>query len=79
MVLAPHAPELPLATLPPPVAVKNPVALIVPVIAGSCIVSPRNVISPVIVSCDPACTTDKRIEPVIASVPSDDVIAIEPE
>ena len=79
MVNVPHSPELPLVTPPPPVSVKNPVALMVPVTAGSWSVSPRNVISLVMVSCDPACTTDKRAEPVSASVLSDDVIVSELE
>ena len=48
----PHSSELALVT-PPPVAVKNPVALMVPVNAGNWNVSPGNVISPVMVSCDP--------------------------
>ena len=75
----PHSSELPLGTLPPPVAVTNPVALIVPVTAGSWSVSPRNVISNVMVSCDPTCTTDIRIDPVSCSLSSDDVAVAEPE
>ena len=49
---------------PPPVGVKNPVELIVPVMAGSSAVSPKNVIEPVIVSWDPDCTTVRLAEPV---------------
>ena len=75
----PHSSVLPLVTLPPPVAVKNPVALMVPVTAGDWSVSPKNVISFVMVSCDPTCTTDIRIDPASRSLLSDDVIVIEPE